>query len=427
MQRFSSTLLVIVSLFPQTPLLGQNPKHETDKGADDIISLVRNELTNAILQLEKKMPKEQQLQVLAEMRLRVESLRGEDRAIATMEVANEYRRLRFPDEAQRLYRDILTISDSPNLLIEVNQILAQMAFVNGGSANRAIQYSEKAVDIAKKNSFDQLTATLLIQTGSYYFINEQPMEMKSCFDEFNSLPAEIKDNDPRGYLKSNLYVARELSHIDPEEANRYRNRALDVLRRFPNKFDSDLILSVELENGSGVSNWNDPERIGQLVKLFNDKRYSKEPRICDVGSQIFWAYFVERQQEPRRFEEFAKSLVKKFDSFHEKLDSLDIHQRSSLVSIAPQTIGAYAFVCDEQQLKFDRKHLAKQAKLWIEEESQLSGKFPSGATRKQISSFVSAVRKGTSDVLEIDTRQNLEPDDEPTPTPLQPGKLPNDR
>lgn len=412
------TLTMIIAVCFTVQTVGQDSEHEPDGGANDAISLVQNEITNVIAKLEKQIPREQQLQILAEARIQAESLQGEDQLMATADVANEYLRLRFPEEAKQLYSKIAKTTQTPDLKIAANRALSDIAFVADNNIGRAIEHAENALYEAQLHQLDFKVAELLVKTGSLYFINEQPDKMKDCFDEFLELPDEIKKEFPREHLKANLYIGRALRDSKDPKAADYFAAISPIIKESPEAFELDLVLSIEIEKHPRSKPWNAPERIEQLVKLFDDERYEAEPEICDVGNQIFWAYFLEKEKELRRFDDFSKRFLKKLDSFLEQQETREPHVRTNIAQIASQTIGTYAFVCEKEKLKFDRDQLAEKLKQWMKTEKRLAGKFPLGVTRNEISNFVVAIREGVVDVLECNISQpdeNKPPARVPTP------------
>ncbi len=408
------------------PTFGQEPDHGSDDGSGDVVSLVQNGITNAIAKLEKRIPREQQLQILAEARIQAQSLKGENRTKAIADVANEYLRLRFPDEARQLYTEVLETSDSPDLTIDVKRALSDIAFVADNNIGMAIEHAEDALVVAQMHDLDLKFADLLIKTGSLYFIDEQPKKMKDCFDQFLELPDEIKKEFPRENLKANLYIGRALRDENDSGAAEYFAAIAPIIKSSPEAFELDLVLSIEIEKHPRSKPWNAPDRIEQLVKIFDHEEYEDEPGICDVGNQIFWAYFLETDHELERFDDFTRRYLKKLDSFFENRETLEPHSFSNIAQIASQTIGAYAYTGDKYRLKFNKEELAEKLNGWMQSEKRLTGKFPIGISRDNISDFVVAIRDGVVNVLECNINRPDE-DAPPTrvPTPIENEALDN--
>lgn len=400
-------VLALAGCFASAYSIGQDSQIESDNGARGILSLAGNELSKTLAKLENDLPDNLKRQILKDALEKAWMLRWEERMNAFFEVAGNYRRYRMFDEAIELFDLIAQEGQSNRLKIKALRAKAELEFVASKNLTSAISAAEQALAIARFNKLPEDAAEVLIEMGSYYFINEQPEKMIEAYDEFNELPESVKDMFSREHLKANLYIGRALMAAGDPKAVQYFDRIEPIIDGDPEAFELDLVLSIMLELPGKQFQWNDPARIAKLQKFFLNERFANDPKILDVGNHIFWAYFLDRENEWVRFMEFGKAFKKRLQEFPDDLKTVESRELSNLeqesvTQITVQTTAALAFALYDKKVEFPvLKWRAEVADL-LSEEVKLEGKFPSRIARHDLNTFVDSIRKGVLDVLKCE-------------------------
>lgn len=398
-----------LSLFGTT-IAQEETKHEKDSGSKSPANLVKNQITNAIASLEKELPKTQRLRILGEARIYAQNLDGNDRDAAIFRIANQYRRFNLTKEAKTLFASVVDKSNNPDFKIRSGMAIAEIEFLKEKDMKRAIESLEKSLVVAQSNGLDDQTVKVLIRTGSYYFIDEQFDKMIDVFDEFNALPEELKAKFPREHLKANLYSGRTLREQNDSRADNYFSRVESILERSKEgTFELDLFLSLALETAPSNQRWNAAKRIQKLLKLFNNKMHEKEMEICFVGNEIFWAYFLERDAQWKRYQDFQQQFS--------TLLAKQSKNEKQIVPLRVQTIGAHAYACKEHDKPVDRDKMVETLNEISSKIKRLDARLPNKISRQERQEFSAAIRDGLVDVLQFNPAKmkQIPPVKEPTP------------
>lgn len=376
-------LVCFCLLFPSgwsdlpTRLVGQDNRPPLDPGSSNPILKLKSRFSDALSAAEKAIPRSQKYQILNQERHRLKSnaqSQGDPRK--HLNLAYEYLRFRFPEEAAQLLKDVVEMPSSKDeMLLEAHRALAEIEFVANDNLPAAIRHFEKAVRYAPTDSRSR--GELLGRLGSYYLINDQVDEMKKVFTEFNRLPEKVKFGLPDSHLKANLYLGRFTD--DPEAAQEFFDEAHRILAEQPDAFDPELVLSVSSEMANSKV-WNSPTRIKRLAKLIDEEQFAGQTRLRQVIMEVFFAYFLEREKEWERFDRFVPRAIERL----EKTGSQDDRPADPEVQVLIcEVVGIHAGAAEQARQKWDRKKSQETYRQSRAKMKQTQLYFPGGMTQEQ--------------------------------------------
>ena len=174
-------------------------------------------------------------------------------------------------------------------------------------------------------------------------------------------------------------------------------------------FELDLVLSLALESAPAGERWNAPKRIQKLLKLFNNKTFERETEICFVGNEIFWAYFLEREAQWKRYQDFEK----RFSTLLASQSKDD----KAIVPLQVQTIGAHAYACEKNNKPIEREKMVETLNEISSKIKRLDARLPNRISRQQRQEISTAIRDGLVEVLKFNPAKMKKIPTEVVPSP----------
>ena len=374
----------------------------SDTGSSNPLRQLQNEISNLRIQLEKDLPRDVKYELLSAAKKQIVSIPANQRAEAMMIVADEFRRFMFLDQARPLYEEVvLSNMVDANQKILATQYLAEIAFVDDKDTGKAIELLNRAIDLCDGATTKK--GELLVKLGSFHFINGEEDKMVLAFQEFNTLPDQVRNALPTENLKANLYIARALKEKNDVESAMYYSEVQKIIDDNIDHLEKDLALSISLELDSNRVKWNDDKRIEKLVSLFRSKLFGEEQRICVVGNEIYWAYFLDCEAEWERYRQFH-------DDFLDRLKSLAAGESGAAAAearrFACQSVLAYAFACQSAKKQFSVNTLRKEFDDWSKGQKKFQVNLPEGASKKEYARMQVAIRVAAEEILKVNRKND---------------------
>lgn len=360
---------------------------QDDRGSSNPILKLKDSFADAISKAEKAVPRSQKFQILNNLRHKVTaSAKTKHDPTQLLALANEYKRFRFYEEAIQLYREVAENDKYDSLsLMSANRWLSEIEFVANNNVKAAISHLQKAISFSPEKSVAR--GQLLGKLGSYYFISEQTAQMLDVFEQFNELPVAVKNAIPDSHLKANLYSGRFSD--DPKKAAAFLKMASKIAEDRPDLFPADFVLSVFLERAEKLP-WNAPERIENLVRVFENEKYAKTPQIRNVAVEILLAYYLDAGKEWKRFDRHAQATLELLASYESKAE-----KDSQTARLYCQTLGISVGGADENKKDWKRSKLTKDFEEWNEKVKLMQFYLPKGTSRSETKRIIEAFTRGS--------------------------------
>lgn len=327
-------------------LQAQESSSSSDNGATDLLSRVRSQTTNLLQTINDFPTPELQLQALANYELELDQ-RVDRRELTAAALASErsqlarrYWKLRDYASAARLDYSIIDSTGNSKEAANAWFMLGMMQYGNLGDPKGAMEPFQNAREMLRKldgtdPEVADLRAKVLGHTGDLLFVLARDQEAISCFDELVQDPQLLAATDSNGRLNANLQLARLNERLgNLELARQYQDAAYEFATKSPDSAPT-FVLSLGLERTrKSWPNPDDPRRIKELERLWNDPRFAKQPEIFPIGTELTCHYFFARATPQPNTAEFIASVLTRLKPFlvREQLQTLSLDGQQALES-----------------------------------------------------------------------------------------------